>query len=127
MSSILLPDVDTLIRPDRHLQLVPDLPLAASLQLTRRGRVAVLVAALLTLAVLVVTLGSSTTATGDAGSAAPTHTVTVEPGDTLWKLATEANPRGDIRQTVDDIMRLNSLPSGGGLQMGSEIAVPIYE
>lgn len=127
MSSILLPDVDTLIRPDRHLQLVPDLPLAASLQLTRRGRVAVLVAALLTLAVLVVTLGSSTTATGDAGSAAPTHTVTVEPGDTLWKLATEANPRGDIRQTVDDIMRLNSLPSAGGLQMGSEIAVPIYE
>ena len=126
MSSILLdapPDVGTA----RHLQLVPDLPRPASLRLTSRGRLAVLVAALLTMAVLVVTLGSSTTATGDAGAAAPTHTVTVEPGDTLWKLATEANPRGDIRQTVDDIMRLNSLPSAGGLQMGSEIAVPIYE
>ena len=96
-------------------------------RLTRRGRVAVLLAALLTMAVLVVALGSSTTATGDAGDPVPTQTVTVQPGDTLWKLASDANPNGDIRQTVDDIMRLNSLVSASGLQMGSEVAVPIYE
>ncbi|MGI9084123.1 MAG: LysM peptidoglycan-binding domain-containing protein [Aeromicrobium sp.] len=123
MSSILLDDVGTA----RHLQLVPAMPRPSHLQLTRRGRLAVIVAALLTLAVLVVALGSSTTATGDAGAAVATRTVTVEPGDTLWKVATAANPNGDIRQTVDDIMRLNSLPSAGGLQMGSEIAVPVYE
>ncbi|MGH3457450.1 LysM peptidoglycan-binding domain-containing protein [Aeromicrobium sp.] len=123
MSSILLGDVGTA----RHLHLVADLPRPAHLQLTRRGRLAVLVAALITLAVLVVALGSSTTATGDAGAPVATRSVTVEPGDTLWKVASQANPNGDIRQTVDDIMQLNSLPSAGGLQMGSEIAVPIYE
>jgi hypothetical protein len=124
MSSILLDDVA--VRPVRHLQLVPDLPRPTTLRLTRRGRLAVLVAALLTLAVLVVALGSSTIATGDAGEQVPTRTVTVQPGVTLWELAADANPNGDIRQTVDDIMELNSLPSAGGLQMGSEIAVPIY-
>lgn len=126
MSSILLdvrPDVGTA----RHLHLVSDLSRPEHLQLTRRGRLAVLVAALLTLAVLVVALGSSTTATGDAGATMATRSVTVEPGDTLWKVASQANPNGDIRQTVDDIMQLNSLPSAGGLQMGSEIAVPIYD
>ena len=124
MSSILLDDLDV-DRPVRHLHLVPA-PKTTVLQLTRRGRVAVLLAALLTMAVLVVALGSSTTATGDAGDPGPTQTVMVQPGDTLWKLATDANPNGDLRQTVDDIMRLNSLASAH-LPMGSEIAVPIYE
>ncbi len=124
MSSILLDDV---AHPVRHLRLVPELPRSASLRLTHRGRLAVLLAALLTLAVLAVALGSSTTATGEAGAPVATHSVTVEPGVTLWEIAAEANPTGDIRQTVDDIMELNSLPSAGGLQMGSEIAVPIYE
>ena len=125
MSSILLDDV-RVERQVRHLHLVPS-PQSTIVRLTRRGRVAVMLAALLTMAVLVVTLGSSTTATGDAGDPVPTQTVTVQPGDTLWKLATDANPNGDIRQTVDDIMRLNSLVSASGLQMGSEVAVPIYE
>lgn len=122
MSSILLDDVE-LERPARHLYLVPP---PQVLRLTRRGRVAVLLAALLTVAVLVVALGSSTIAAGDAGDPVPTQTVTVQPGDTLWELATDANPNGDLRQTVDDIMRLNSLPTAH-LPMGSEIAVPIYE
>ena len=124
MSSILLDDIDV-DRPVRHLHLVPA-PESTTLRLTRRGRVAVLLAALLTLAVLAVALGPSTTATGEAGDQVPTRTVTVQPGDTLWELATDANPNGDLRQTVDDIMRLNSLPTAH-LPMGSEIAVPIYE
>ena len=122
MSSILLDDVE-LERPARHLYLVPP---PQVLRLTRRGRVAVLLAALLTVAVLVVALGSSTIAAGDAGDPVPTQTVTVQPGDTLWELATDANPNGDLRQTVDDIMRLNALPTAH-LPLGSEIAVPIYE
>ena len=124
MSSILLDDI-SVERPARHLRLVPT-PETNALRLTRRGRIAVLLAALLTLAVLVIALSPSTTATGEAGDQVPTQTVTVQPGDTLWKLATDANPNGDLRQTVDDIMRLNSLPTAH-LPMGSEIAVPIYE
>ena len=126
MSSILVDDF-RFDRPARHLRLVPAPQHRPTLRLTRRGRVAILLAALLTLAVLVVAFGSSTTATGDAGEPVAARTVTVQPGDTIWKLATEANPNGDLRQTVDDIMRLNSLPSAAGLQMGSEVAVPIYE
>ena len=124
MSSILLDDVE-FERPARHLYLVPA-PDSTTLRLTCRGRVAVLLAALLTIAVLAVALGPSTTATGEAGDPVPTRTVTVQPGDTLWELATDANPNGDLRQTVDDIMRFNSLPTAH-LPMGSEIAVPIYE
>ena len=126
MSSILVDDF-RFDRPARHLRLVPAPQHRPTLRLTRRGRVAILLAALLTLAVLVVAFGSSTTATGDAGEPVAARTVTVQPGDTIWKLATEANPNGDLRQTVDDIMQLNSLPSAAGLQMGSEVAVPIYE
>jgi hypothetical protein len=125
MSSILLDDLD-LDRPVRHLHLVPAVQ-SSAVRLTRRGRIAILVAALLTMAVLVVALSPSTTATGEAGQPVATRTVTVHPGDTLWKLATEANPNGDIRKTVDDIMRLNSLVSASEFQMGSEVAVPIYE
>ncbi len=124
MSSILVDDL-SVERPARHLRLVPA-PETTVLRLTRRGRVAVLLAALLTMAVLVVALGSSTTATDGAGDPVPAQMVTVQSGDTLWKLATDANPNGDLRQTVDDIMRLNSLESAH-LPMGDEVAVPIYE
>ncbi len=96
------------------------------LQLTTRGRIVVLIAALLAVAFLAVSFGSSTTATSQAGAPAATHSVVVKPGQTLWQIATAANPSGDVRQTVDDIMELNSLPSAGGLQMGREIAVPVY-
>ncbi len=126
MSSILADDV-RVARPVRHLRLVPAPDQPVAVRLTTRGRIAVLLAAMLTLAVLAVALGSSTTATGEAGAPVPSQTVTVEPGHTLWQIAAEANPNGDIRQTVDDIMRLNSLESAAGLQMGSEIAVPLYE
>ena len=127
MSSILADDV-RVARPVRHLRLVPAPDLPVAVRLTTRGRIAVLLAAVLTIAVLAVALGSSsTTATGEVGAPVPSQTVTVEPGHTLWQIAAEANPNGDIRQTVDDIMRLNSLESAAGLQMGSEIAVPLYE
>lgn len=126
MSSILLDDIPV-ARHERHLQLVPAPPRPTTLRLTHRGRIAILIAALLTLAVLVVALSPSTTATDEPGAPVATRTVTVQPGHTLWDIASEANPNGDIRQTVDDIMRLNSLTSAAGLQMGSEIAVPVYD
>lgn len=96
------------------------------LRLTPRGRVVLFAVAVLAVMVLAVTFGSSTTATVDSGTPAATHAVTVKPGQTLWQIAIAANPNGDVRQTVDQIMELNSLPSAGGLQMGREIAVPIY-
>lgn len=86
-----------------------------------------LAAAVALIALLVVLFGSSTAATGELGDVQQTHSVTVMAGHTLWEIAAEANPNGDIRATVDDIVRLNSLPNASALQMGSEIAVPVYE
>lgn len=96
------------------------------LRLTRRGKAVVLAAALAAIAVLVIALGSAGIASGEAGAPPATRTVQVAAGQTLWQIAAEANPNGDIRSTVDQIVRLNSLPSASALQLGSEIAVPIY-
>jgi hypothetical protein len=113
----------------RHLSVVPapaepDLP---ELRLTRRGRLAMFLSTLLMLGVLGVILGSTTVATDEPGAPVPATMVTVEPGQTLWDLAAEANPNGDVRNTVDDIMRLNSIESAGGLQAGDTIAIPLYK
>jgi hypothetical protein len=116
----------------RHLSVVPDLAVpnfraAPVLRLTRRGKAVVLTLALLVVSVLVVMFGPSTSATGHAGTPQQTTMVRVLPGHTLWQIASDANPNGDIRATVDDIVRLNSLPNASALQMGSEIAVPVYK
>ena len=115
----------------RHLSVVPTPAAAASrepdVRLTRRGRLAVFVSTVLMLGVLGVVLGSTTVATDEPGAPVPATMVVVEPGQTLWDLAAKANPDGDIRNTVDDIMRLNSIESAGGLQAGDTIAVPLYK
>jgi Tfp pilus assembly protein FimV len=113
--------------PVRHLHAVPAPSSARPVRLTRRGKAVVLGFAVAAIAMLAVVLGSSTVATGEAGTAPDTNTVTVMAGHTLWDIAAEANPNGDIRDTVDEIVRLNSLPNASALQMGSEIAVPVYE
>lgn len=62
-----------------------------------------------------------------AGEDAPvaTDTVTVEPGDTLWALALDADPRGDPRVFVDTVLRLNSLSSAGDIRPGDTLVVPV--
>lgn len=100
---------------------------SGTVRLTRRGRLVVLAAALAVIAFAVVALGPSVVATGERGDVPATTVVTVQPGQTLWQIATEANPSGDPRRTVDDIMRMNALSSAGALQMGRELAVPVYE
>lgn len=115
----------------RHLSVVPA-PAdtdgnAPELRLTRRGRLALFLSTVLMLGVLGIILGSTTVATDEPGTPVPATMVVVEPGQTLWDLAAKANPNGDIRTTVDDIMRLNSIESAGGLQAGDTIAVPLYK
>jgi hypothetical protein len=115
----------------RHLSVVPapaqpDVR-GPELRLTRRGRLAMFVSTVLMLGVLGVILGSTTVATDEPGAPVPATMVVVEPGQTLWDLAAKANPNGDIRTTVDDIMRLNSIESAGDMQAGDTIAVPLYK
>jgi hypothetical protein len=37
--------------------------------------------------------------------------VVVQPGDTLWSIASSLNEDGDVRAVVDEIQRLNALPA----------------
>jgi hypothetical protein len=100
---------------------------SAHLRLTRRGKIVILALAVVAIAILAVVLGPSSTATDEAGTPQAVSMVKVLPGHTLWEIAAEANPNGDIRATVDRIVELNALPNASALQMGSEIAVPVYE
>lgn len=114
----------------RHLSLVPSPAFddkEPPLRLTRRGRLAMFLSTVLMLVVLAVILGSTTVATDQPGTPVPATMVTVQPGQTLWDLAAKANPHGDVRVTVDDIMRLNSIESAGAIQSGDKIAVPLYK
>lgn len=97
------------------------------LRLTRRGRLALFGAAAVVFTGLSIALGSAVVATSEAGPATELAEVRVEPGQTLWGIAAEANPSGDIRDTVDEIVLLNSLENGSKLQMGTMLAVPVYE
>lgn len=101
-------------------------PAAPQLRLTRRGKALIVSATVAVIAVTAVMFGPSSTATDEAGTPQDTTLVRVQPGHTLWQIAADANPDGDIRATVDEIVELNSLPNASSLQMGSQIAVPVY-
>lgn len=94
------------------------------LRLTGRGRVVITLLFLaLVLAVLTLLSGYSA-AIGSAGDPAPTRTVVVEEGDTLWGIAAGVADGRDLREVIHEIERLNAL-SGPGLVEGQELAVPV--
>lgn len=101
-------------------------PAAPQLRLTRRGKSLIVSVTVTALAVMALMFGPSSIATDQAGTPQETTVVTVHPGLTLWQVAAEANPHGDIRTTVDQIVELNALPNASSLQMGSQITVPVY-
>lgn len=96
------------------------------LRLTVRGRLVVFALALLvTLSAMLLAVVPSVIATVAAGDPLPVTEVTVQPGDTLWEIASAANPGGDIPATVDHIAELNAT-SGAQVRVGQELAVPVY-
>lgn len=92
-------------------------------RLTRRGRLAVLVLALMVIAVVGVLLSATSSASDDA-SGYPTRTVLVAPGDTLWAIADDVAGEENTRDMVLRIQSLNALDSAG-LQSGQRILVPL--
>lgn len=126
MSTMTLDQTRTLqFAPSRQLR-ADSRPAAPQLRLTRRGKALIVSATVAVIAVTAVMFGPSSTATDEAGTPQDTTLVRVQPGHTLWQIAADANPDGDIRATVDEIVELNSLPNASSLQMGSQIAVPVY-
>ena len=63
-------------------------------------------------------------ARGVAGGTQPVYaTVTVAPGDTVWSIAASRYPGDDTRRRVDEIMRMNNLPSPV-IEVGEALRVP---
>jgi hypothetical protein len=100
------------------------------LRLTRRGRLVVGV-----FAVVLATVALSIAAMAAAGRAQASnhgrdgagyqgmHQIVVEPGETLWTIASRAEPTADPRQVISEIMTANSMTSTV-VQAGELLWVP---
>ncbi|NKZ07708.1 LysM peptidoglycan-binding domain-containing protein [Actinomadura latina] len=98
------------------------------IRLTRRGRaVLVALASTVTLVALWLTVGPGAFAGSrddHRGTSGPARTVVVEPGDTLWGIASAADPGADPRWTVQRILDLNGLGGDPTVRPGQEIRLP---
>jgi|SRR5665213_3198706 len=99
---------------------------ASPLKLTRRGRVALVFVAFLFM-LLGFSLGNDVSLASPA-PATPVipvgaHTIVVQPGDTLWAIASNIAPKADPRVTVQRIISLNKLPNAE-LAAGELLALP---
>lgn len=95
-----------------------------SVRLTRRGRLVVLVAAVVAVLAIGFFFASGSVATDEPGTPEPTRVVQVGAGDTLWDIAAGIAPDGDVRSMIDRIEKLNALDSGM-VTAGQELVVPL--
>lgn len=95
-----------------------------TVRLTRRGRLVVLVAAVVAVLAVGFFFASGSVATEEPGTPEPTRVVQVGAGDTLWDIAADIAPDGDVRAMVDRIEKLNALDSGMVIA-GQELVVPL--
>jgi len=102
------------------------LPASMPLRLTRRGRVVAALAAVLLLAALSLVIAASAQAT----SHPVPHTgrqnlaqVVVQPGQSLWSVAENADPDADTRVVIQQIIELNGL-TGNVVFAGQRLWVP---
>ena len=98
----------------------------SEVRLTRRGRFVVFVAALLLVLGAALFLGATSVATNNAGTDQPTEAVMVGEGDTLWAIASELAPDGEVREMVATIKELNALDSAM-LVAGQTLYVPVTD
>ena len=97
------------------------------LRLTRRGRAVFgTLATLLVIGVLAVvaTFSGAQAVASAESSGAEFGYVVVQPGDSLWQVASSIDPNTDPRDLVAEIVRLNQL-DGSGVLAGQPIAVPL--
>ena len=93
------------------------------LRLTRRGRLVVFVVGLLVAVAVAVAFAGGSVATAEKGTPAPTDTIVVGTGATLWDIAAARAEGGDVRDMMSTIQELNHL-DGGLLVTGQQLRVP---
>lgn len=84
-------------------------PALPPLRLTARGRRLVVVLVLLLAVAVVAGGGAALGGGGDGLELMGTTSVIVEPGDTLWSIASAVAGERDVREVVDGIQRLNDV------------------
>lgn len=100
---------------------------SARLRITRRGRVvlgtliALLVVGLLAIAAM---FGATRAAASNEAGGSDFGYVVVQPGESLWSVATALDSSADPRDVIAEIVRLNQL-EGSEVQAGQPIAVPL--
>jgi len=95
----------------------------AAVHLTRRGR-ALLLVALVAMLYAAFAVGRANTEAAVTVEAAPALVqTTVQRGDTLWAVARRIAPDRDPRPVVEQLRRLNDLPTAG-LQVGQQLLLP---
>jgi hypothetical protein len=115
--------VETDARPSVDTRSAPKTLTGGHIRLTRRGRLALLVAAVLCM-LFGFSLGNTLSFTAGTVSPPPaSQTIVVQPGQTLWGIATQVAPHADPRATIQQIIVLNHLPSTG-VQAGETLSVP---
>lgn len=95
------------------------------LRITARGRRALL-AVLAVPAVALGVFGVAHATSAEAGSQVANvtfETVTVQPGDTLWGIATEIAPHDDPRDVIIELQKLNDI--SGAVQAGVTLDIPL--
>lgn len=93
-------------------------------RLTRRGRLVVFALSLLAVFAVGLVVASASAAGSHSGTP-DVHVVTVQPGDTLWDIASDAasatgTQTGDMVQRLEDINPIED----GMVYVGQEIRVP---
>jgi len=114
-----------------HPETAPARPVRTRTRLTRRGRI--VVAALITAGVVLVAALAwlaGTTRAQAAGSGPPAsavyhslRSVVVQPGESLWAIAEQADPAGDPRSVMQEIIDINAL-RGTSVQPGQRLWLP---
>jgi hypothetical protein len=109
--------------PGTGMRPVPVRPQQARLRLTRRARRLAVVMALACGVAVGSWLGPLVAGDGGGLRLAGESSVVVQPGDTLWSIASGLQAEGDVRTLVDEIQALNGL-RGAELVPGQTLLLP---
>ena len=97
---------------------------AAPIRLTKRGRIVLATVASVVLSVMVVLSGQITADAGSSSGGPASATVVVQPGESLWSIASEIYPAKDPRETIALIRDLNGMQDSTVVP-GQSVVVPI--
>lgn len=96
---------------------------AERVRLTRRGRLAIFLTVLAVIMAGLLLLAGPATSTSTTHHA-PTRSVVVGPGETLWDIAGRVAPGEDPRSVIAEIVQLNALTDAGSVRVGQQLDVP---